>query len=241
MDKKTINSMKKWEENQDHKRKKLLTDKEIENVFLPIISSEKTEENFIDFLKKIVNHVHKIVKKEKMDNEYIDNYVGKLSARELISNGKTFYMNPCLDLALVTIEWLKKSGIKSKLVIQELLCTGNRITLHFWIEIILNNIHYYIDNKSRNVSIIGKGIFKNNNIDEKKEQIHISYISDENISTDDNIETLINKKLINLLFFDADIFNNMKELYKRSNTQEKREHRYKNEIKNKEYLEIIVR
>ena len=71
----------------------------------------------------MIKHISNLVKKERMENEYIDNHMGKLSAREILSNGKVFYMNPCLDFVIVTLEGLKKSGIEdTKLVIDELSC-----------------------------------------------------------------------------------------------------------------------
>ena len=56
---------------------------EISNVFLPLTMANN--DDIFEFLKGVIHHIHKILKKDKFENEYIENKFGKLSTRELIS------------------------------------------------------------------------------------------------------------------------------------------------------------
>ena len=119
-----------------HKNKlKELTDEELGEIFkhFPKIKKNKLQTPaFIQFLKDIVQHVHSILKKEQFDNEYIDKYFAKLSTRNLLTQGKTFYMTACLDFVLITLESLKRSGIEDiHLVINEIQTPENNFKVHF--------------------------------------------------------------------------------------------------------------
>jgi len=83
--------------------------------------------NSIEFAKEIVNEVNKKVKRVYWTNEEIDKYFARRSAKEKIDDGKTGFMNPCLDLTLVlhisfhliilNMIWLLKSIYQLKILI----------------------------------------------------------------------------------------------------------------------------
>lgn len=214
---------------------------EIENLFTPL-KNKINEENIFEFLKNIIEHIHKLVKKEKMENEYIDKHLWNLSARELLSRGKTFYMNPCLDFVLVTIEWLKRTGIKdTRFVIEELQCPGNRFKLHFGVEICINEDIYHIDHRTKNMVIIGKGKFESDYTEKWESVAHTIHIDANHITPDDTIHTLIEKWLIPLKFFDTKILEILKEKLKKDNNEEQRENWFVSQVKDIHKPEIIIK
>ncbi|HPD82008.1 MAG TPA: hypothetical protein PK357_02815 [Candidatus Pacearchaeota archaeon] len=99
-------------------------------------------DNSIELAKEIALETNKIVKRTYWTNEEIEKYFGKRSAQEIIQNGTTCFMNPCLDLTLVSAYLMTSRGIKHDLVIEEHLLTKdfNFNKLHFLIE-------YYINGK----------------------------------------------------------------------------------------------
>ncbi|HOF43945.1 MAG TPA: hypothetical protein PKW70_00970 [Candidatus Pacearchaeota archaeon] len=90
----------------------------------------------INIAKEIISEVNKKVKRVYWTNEEIDKYFGRRSVEEILSSGETCFMNPCLDLTLVSSHLISKKKIPHKLVIEEHLPSNgfdfNR--LHFVIE-----------------------------------------------------------------------------------------------------------
>ena len=90
----------------------------------------------INIAKEIISEVNKKVKRVYWTNEEIDKYFGRRSVEEILSSGETCFMNPCLDLTLVSSYLISKKKIPHKLVIEEHLPSNgfdfNR--LHFVIE-----------------------------------------------------------------------------------------------------------
>ena len=218
-----------------------LKNNEIEELFIPLKNGNVWKHDFFLFLKKIVEHIHRLIKKERLDNEYIENKLGKTSARELLSTGKTFYMNPCLDFVLVTIEGLKRIGIQEvKFVIEELKCPWNLYKLHFGIDIPHQGEKYYIDYRSKNDVFLGKGDFESNYADKGEHVENIIRIDADHIWTDDNIYTLMDKKLIEFKFFDPKIFDMLKKKLKKDNTEEERKRWFVSQVKDIEKPEIFI-
>lgn len=228
-------------ETMEIEKEKTLTSQEIQEIFASLKSTEIEENDFFSFLKKIVNHIHYLVKKEKLDNEYIDNNLGNVSARQILTTGKTFYMNPCLDFVLVTIEGLKRIGIKdTSFVIEELQCPGNQYKLHFGVDIPYQGENYYIDYRTKNDVFLGKGNFQSNYADKNEQVANIIKIDAEDMWSDDTIYTLIEKKLLKFKFFDPKVFDMLKEKLKKDNTNEQRENWFVSKVKNIHQAEIFV-
>lgn len=214
---------------------------EIEQLFTPLKQTTSPNENIFGFLKEVIEHTHKLIKKERMENEYIDKYRGKLSARELLSQGKTLYMNPCLDLVLVTIEGLKKIGIQDiGFVVEELQCPGNRYKLHFGIEITIQWKTYHIDYRTKNTVYVGAGKFKSDYMEKWEKVANTIYIPADQISADDTIYTLINTWKISFNFFDQRILDMLREKLKKDNNDEQWEQWFLSHIKNIDKPEIII-
>lgn len=217
---------------------KKLGNDEIEQMFLPVKHINWWQQNFFDFLKKMISHIHILVKKERMENDYIDKNLGKLSAREILSNGKVFYMNPCLDFVLVTIEWLKKTEIeKIDFIVDELICPWNVCKLHFGIEILYQWTIHYIDHRSKNDVFIGKWNFQSTYSDKWESVDNTIKINANEVFTDDNVYSLINKWLLPFKLFDPEILKMLTEKLKHDNTVENFE---QFNIQNKERVKIHV-
>lgn len=201
-----------------------LNNQEIENIFMPFKDKEIQEKDFFGFLENMIKHISNLVKKERMENQYIDNHMGKLSAREILSNGKVFYMNPCLDFVIVTLEGLKKSGIEdTKLVIDELSCPWNMYKIHFGVEIPHQGKTYYIDYRTNNDVYLGKGKFESK-YDYKWESVaNTIKVDAKDISSDDTIYDLVGRWLLPLKYFNRKILTLLQEKLKHDNTPEQYE------------------
>lgn len=219
-----------------------LGNEEIEQLFVPLKNIDRKKQDFIKFLECIIHHIHTLIKKERLENEYIENHLGKLSARQLLSTGKTFYMNPCLDFVLVTIEWLKKTWIEwTKLIIEELKCPWNWFKLHFGIEVANNGDDYHIDYRTKNDVFLGKGKFESDYKDKWEQIVNTIKINANNISTDDNIYTLIEKWLASFKFFDPKILEMLKEKLKKDNNIDQRKNWFVKNVKNIHQPEIFFK
>ena len=192
---------------------------EIKALFFPL--TKNWDKDIFDFLKNMVFFIHKILKKERFENEYIEKNFAKLSARELLTEGKTFYMNPCLDFVLVTIEGLKRTGIENiKFIVEELQCPGNGFKVHFGIELIREGKNYYIDYRSMNNVFLWQGNFMSN-YEYKGETIaHSIKIDAKNISVDDNIYTLMERWIIQFKNLNMEVLAMLKEKLKKHNKPE---------------------
>lgn len=62
----------------------------------------------INLAKEIISEVNKKVKRVYWTNEEIDKYFGRRSVEEILSSGETCFMNPCLDLTLVSSYLISK-------------------------------------------------------------------------------------------------------------------------------------
>lgn len=218
-----------------------LKNEEIENIFAPLKNANANKKDFSLFLTEVVNHVFTLIKKDKVENEYIENKLGKLSAREILSDGKTCYMNPCLDFVLVTIEALKKSGISdTKLIVEELACPGNRYKIHFGIEIPHQGETYHIDYRSKNDVFLGKWKYQSDYTDKWEKIVNKINIDAKEIWTDDNIYSLIDKKVLNFKFFDPKILGMLKEKLKKDNTPEEYQNWFVAQVKDITRPEIFI-
>ncbi len=220
--------------------KKTMSDIEIEQLFLPTKELNISEVWILNYLKKLVEHVYRLVEKRKMDNNYIDQKMLDISTREILSNWEIFYMNPCLYLSLVTIEWLKKSGLKDiKLITRELLCNERKV-LHFSIEFVFNWNIYHTDHSIKNLVYVGKWELSEIYLPRYKKLLNKIYLDAEKIWIDDNIKTLIEKWLINLQFVELDYLVKFKDTLKKSNTDARRINRSTNEVQDPQKPRIIT-
>lgn len=120
---------------------------------------EYSVENGIELAKEIIREVTNKVKRVYWTNEQIDNLFGKRSAKEIIQNGTTCFMNPCLDLTLVSSYLMFSRGIQHQFVIEEHLPTPefNFNRLHFVLEFQHENKIYGMNYKKCNEVYIYEG------------------------------------------------------------------------------------
>jgi len=113
----------------------------------------------IELAKEIALETNKRVKRVYWTNEEIKKNFGRRSAQEIIKNGTTCFMNPCLDLTLVSAYLMSSKGVEYDLIIEEHLPTQefpfNR--LHFAIEFKNSDKNYFINYKRNNEVHIFKG------------------------------------------------------------------------------------
>lgn len=113
----------------------------------------------IELAKEIALETNKRVKRIYWTNEEIEKYFGNRSTQEIIQNGTTCFMNPCLDLTLVSAYLMSSRRVEHDLIIEEHLPTQefpfNR--LHFAIEFKNSDKSYFINYKRNNEVHIFKG------------------------------------------------------------------------------------
>jgi hypothetical protein len=68
----------------------------------------------------IVSEVNNKVRRVYWTNEEIDRLFGRRSAKEIIQNGTTCFMNPCFDLNSVSSYFMNVRGIPHEYIIEEL-------------------------------------------------------------------------------------------------------------------------
>jgi hypothetical protein len=73
----------------------------------------------IDFAREIVSEVNRKVKRVYWANEEIAHWFGKRSANKILENGTTCFMNPCLDLNLVSSLMMSLRTVPNKLIVEE--------------------------------------------------------------------------------------------------------------------------
>ncbi|MCX6750817.1 MAG: hypothetical protein NTZ83_05140 [Candidatus Pacearchaeota archaeon] len=124
----------------------------------------------INLAKEIVYEVNRKVKRVYWTNEEIDKFFGKRSAKEIIDNKTTCFMNPCLDLTLVSAYLMSSHNIKHDFVIEEhpptkdfnfnksyLVLKDFNYRLHFALEFQHEGEEYSLDYKRENEVYIFKG------------------------------------------------------------------------------------
>jgi hypothetical protein len=118
--------------------------------------------NGIYTASNIAHEVDAKVKRVFWTNEQIDEFFAKRSATEILYNGSTGFMNPCLDLTLVSSSIMSSKRIPHYFVIEEHLPVYefpfNR--LHFALEFKNGNQDYVMDYKGENEVHIYSGKYK---------------------------------------------------------------------------------
>jgi hypothetical protein len=124
-----------------------------------------------ELVKNIIFEVNKKVKRAYWTNEEIDKFFGRRSAQEIIQNGTTCFMNPCLDLTLVSSYLMSSIHIPHQFIIEEHLPTKdftyeksnlvlknfNFNRLHFALELQHQGEKYTLDYKKENEVYIYRG------------------------------------------------------------------------------------
>jgi hypothetical protein len=95
----------------------------------------------IDLAKNIALEVNKKVRRVYWTNEQIDKWFGRRSTQEIIKNGTTCFMNPCLELTLVSAYLMSSEQILHELIIEEHLPTK---------EFPFNRLHFAINFQYKN-------------------------------------------------------------------------------------------
>lgn len=123
--------------------------------------SKYNYENGIDLAKEVISEVKRKVKRIYWTNKEIDKYFGRRSAKEIIADGTTCFMNPCLDLTLVSASELYSKKIKYIFTIEEHKPTSdfNFNRLHFALEFKFKNKKYFLNYKNGNEVHVYEGSY----------------------------------------------------------------------------------
>jgi hypothetical protein len=113
----------------------------------------------IDVTKEIVFEVNNKVKRVYWTNEEIDKWFGKRSAKEILDDGTTCFMNPCWDLTVVSASELLSRKINYIFAIEEHKPTPgfNFNRLHFVLEFQYKNKNYFLNYKKANEVYVYEG------------------------------------------------------------------------------------
>ena len=112
--------------------------------------------------KEIISEVNNRVRRIYWTNDEIDKYFAKRSATEILRNGFTGFMNPCLDLTLVSASMIASRDIPYFFIIEEHLPTTNFDfnRLHFVLEFQSRDRQYFLNYKKDNEVHIGEGKYE---------------------------------------------------------------------------------
>jgi len=153
----------------------------------------------IIFARELISNVDKAVKRTYWTNQEIDKFFGKRSAKEIIKDGTTCYMNPCSDLNLVSSYILFINNLPHEWIIEEILPTKefNFSRLHFILEFKEDNHFYSIDYKRNNEVYIFNGKYNGREDLQIKQTIRIQ---NHQINLEKSLyENINNSQLSNLL------------------------------------------
>ena len=144
----------------------------------------------LDLAKAVVRWTDRAIKRVRWSDKELDKLFAKRSAIEIIASGKTFYMNPCLDLSLVTSVVLKLNNVDYNLVIEEHKKTANFPfnRLHFVIEFNDQTGDYFINYAKLDIVEIAKGPYSSH---PNLEQARILRIPGEQIDPDKPIHKIL--------------------------------------------------
>jgi hypothetical protein len=116
-------------------------------------------ETGIDFATRLVMWVDKYITRDRWSDRDIERTFARRSPIQVIEEGETFYMNPCLDLTLATAGLAQRNGVPHTLVMEEHGPTAdysfNR--LHFALELHDTETTWHINYRNGNNVHIGKG------------------------------------------------------------------------------------
>ena len=157
------------------------------------LNAHESPEEIFSLLGKIIKLVYSKVKKT---NTYVDEHIWNLSSEELLSRGEVFYMNPCLEYSLLTLQYMKNAGFDSvNLIINELKTAyPNLYKLHFGLEGNHLGKTYFVDHATRNTVHVGLGNFSSNYKDTTgEESVHTIVVDGNNISAKDSFPDLYKK------------------------------------------------
>jgi hypothetical protein len=112
--------------------------------------------------KEIISEVNNRVRRIYWTNDEIDKYFAKRSATEILRNGFTGFMNPCLDLTLVSASMMTSRDVPYFFVIEEHLPVPNFNfnRLHFALEFQSRDKNYFLNYKKDNEAHIGEGKYE---------------------------------------------------------------------------------
>ncbi len=115
-----------------------------------------------DMVSSLVSWIDVAVQRKRWSNEQIEQSFAKRSSRQILEEGHTHYMGPCLDLTQVMQTLLQRRGVQPVLVMEEY--TSNKyhlMTLHFALEIPSTDGTYTLDFTTRNDVEFRKGTYIN--------------------------------------------------------------------------------
>lgn len=108
-------------------------------------------------VRKLVEWVGGKIERKKWSNEHLQAKFGRRSARRIVEDEDTCYMNPCLDYMLVMLESLKRNGLTTTFLVAQL---KNRFLdfdpVHMVVECGIGGEGRYVDFRTLNIVEIGR-------------------------------------------------------------------------------------
>lgn len=150
--------------------------------------AERTRNLSSKIVRPLIESIDVSVKRQRWSNEELEEKFAKRNAREIIDDGNTHYISPCLDLTLVTLQLLKERGFDTTFLIEELKYPSSEdIKLHFAVE--FNEGRDYVNYTIANNAIIGRGSYSSFN--KIPTSLSISRFDGRDISYLDNICSIL--------------------------------------------------
>lgn len=192
------------------------------------------EGNFLEKMQKVINWINEKVHRDYWDNNEIEKKFTKRTAREILTEGNTGYMNPCNDLTLATYAILKKNGFKPSLVVVKLqLGNSGFISFHFALNFLDDQDNpFSLDFKTKDQVILEKGEYAY-----KREGMRAlaTKVIETNINLDQNMEAILTTENFDCSGFDLGFL--LSQL-KKGNTREKYLDYVKKELKGDTNLKL---
>lgn len=106
----------------------------------------------------VVDWINNNLRFARWNNDFLEKNFGQRSAKDIIESGNVFYMGPCLDFSLITLQRLKPLVEKTDLIVEYLFSKTYGINaLHFVSGYEFNGKEFYIDFLSGKKVIFGNG------------------------------------------------------------------------------------
>jgi len=112
----------------------------------------------ICYASSLVEQIDQQIKRVRWTSEKIDRKFAKRSGKEILEEGETFYMNPCLDLTLATAALMRRDTINYQMAIEEHDKTEKMPFnhVHFALEFSDRTGSYFINFKTMEIVQIGR-------------------------------------------------------------------------------------
>ena len=124
---------------------------------------------------KIVDTIDAAIERRPWTNEKIEKHFARRSPAQIMEEGNTCYMGPCLDLTLVARLHLAQQGYASTLIVDEFFSARyGQFAVHFALEIPSVKGVHMLDFATRNKIIFREGSYANE-LEPPKDQIVLRF------------------------------------------------------------------